>query len=308
MSKNKLDTFSLNIAVARFLKENPEHKFTAREIAEWVQQKYPKECQEKLEKSKNIKDETSLRNQLVAEIGSHRFQIQKKHPKVKTTEERPRKYYYTDKDDTEEIEKLKVETDERKTLESDLYPLLTNFLHLEHGIYSKRIDERRSSNNHGPRGNKWLYPDIVAMENLSSDWDREVKDCVKQYADKKTKLWSFEVKVSINKSNIRKSFFQAVSNSSWANLGYLAATEIREDAMKELRILSSLHGIGFILLNVDDPTESQIMIPAKERDDIDWDTVNRLAEENKDFKHYVKSIRQFNQTDEVKNSDWDFKE
>ena len=50
------------------------------------------------------------------------------------------------------------------------------------------------------------------------------------------------------------------------------------------------------------------MIPAKERDDIDWDTVNRLAEENKDFRHYVKSIRQFNQTDEVKNSDWDFKE
>ena len=292
MSKNKLDTFSLNIAVARFLKENPEHKFTAREIAEWVQQKYPKECQEKLEKSKNIKDETSLRNQLVAEIGSHRFQIQKKHPKVKTTEERPRKYYYTDKDDTEEIEKLKVETDERKTLESDLYPLLTNFLHFEHRVYSKRIDEKRSSNNHGPKGNKWLYPDLVAMENLSSDWDREVKDCVKQYADKKTKLWSFEVKVSINKSNIRKSFFQAVSNSSWANFGYLAATEIREDAMKELRILSSLHGIGFILLNVDDPTESQIMIPAKERDDIDWDTVNRLAEENKDFK----TLRKIHQT------------
>ena len=308
MSKNKLGTLNLSNAVVRRLTEKPDHKFTAREIAEWIQQEYPKECEEKLARSRSLKNKVDLRSQLVAEIGSHRLQMQKKHSQIKTIEERPRKYYYTDKDDAEEIKKTEVEASERKTVESNLYPLLTRFLHLEQGIYSKRIDERRSSNNHGPRGNKWLYPDLVAMENLSSDWDREVKDCVKQYADKKTKLWSFEVKVSINKSNIRESFFQAVSNSSWANLGYLAATEIREDAMKELRILSSLHGIGFILLNVDDPTESQIMIPAKERDDIDWDTVNRLAEENKDFRHYVKSIRQFNQTDEVKNSDWDFKE
>ena len=258
MSKNKLGTLNLSNAVVRRLTEKPDHKFTAREIAEWIQQEYPKECEEKLARSRSLKNKVDLRSQLVAEIGSHRLQMQKKHSQIKTIEERPRKYYYTDKDDAEEIKKTEVEASERKTVESNLYPLLTRFLHLEQGIYSKRIDERRSSNNHGPRGNKWLYPDLVAMENLSSDWDREVKDCVKQYADKKTKLWSFEVKVSINKSNIRESFFQAVSNSSWANLGYLAATEIREDAMKELRILSSLHGIGFILLNVDDPTESQL--------------------------------------------------
>ena len=78
--------------------------------------------------------------------------------------------------------------------------------------------------------------------------------------------------------------------------------------MKELRILSGLHGIGFITLNIDEPTESRITISAKERDNIDWDTVNRLAKENKNFWHYVKSIKQFNQTDEVKDSDWDFKE
>ena len=157
MSK-KSSPFNLNSAVARCLTEKAEHKFTAREIAEWIQQKYPKECKEKLEKSKNIKDETGLRNQLVAEIGSRRFHIQKKHPQIKTIEEFPRKYYYTDKDDAEEIERTEVEVGEQKTVEagerkiaeSDLYPLLTKFLHLEHGIYSKRIDEKRSSNSHGP--------------------------------------------------------------------------------------------------------------------------------------------------------------
>ena len=49
-----------------------------------------------------------------------------------------------------------------------------------------------------------------------------------------------------------------------ANFGYLVASEIEgEDTLKELRMLSSLHGIGFIELNAETPSESQIMIPAK---------------------------------------------
>jgi len=74
---------------------------------------------------------------------------------------------------------------------------------------------------------------------------------------------------------------------------------------KELRMLSSLHGIGFIRLDAEDPSESQIMIPAKERSDINWDTANRLTEENKDFLEYIKLIRQFYQTGEIRQSDWD---
>ncbi len=61
---------------------------------------------------------------------------------------------------------------------------------------------------------------------------------------------------------MRKDFFQAVSNSSWANFGYLVATEVQGyDTMKELRMLSSLHGIGFIQVNDDNPSDSQIIIP-----------------------------------------------
>ena len=70
-------------------------------------------------------------------------------------------------------------------------------------------------------------------------------------------------------------------------------------------MLSGLHGIGVIRLLVDDPSESEIMIPAKERAEVDWKTANRLTEENKDFLHYIKLIRQFYQTGEIRQEDWD---
>nr|WP_052646285.1 hypothetical protein [endosymbiont of Acanthamoeba sp. UWC8] len=85
------------------------------------------------------------------------------------------------------------------------------------------------------------------------------------HLDKKNKLWSFEVKLLINRSNVRRAFFQAVSNSSWANYGYLVAAELEgSDTKRELQILSALHGIGFILLDSKTPVESQVLIPAKE--------------------------------------------
>jgi len=53
---------------------------------------------------------------------------------------------------------------------------------------------------------------------------------------------------------VREAFFQAVSNSTWANNGYLVAREIQgAETMNELRILAGLHGIGFILLDFDAP-------------------------------------------------------
>lgn len=48
-------------------------------------------------------------------------------------------------------------------------------------------------------------------------------------------------------------------------------------------MLFAAHGIGFIRLDVDNPADSQVLIPARERDAIDWDMANRLATENRDF-------------------------
>ncbi len=295
--------------VVEFLQQNPEQKFTAREVANWIFATYPEECRQKQKRStatlNPLDNETALLRQIAAEIGSQRPRLQKRHPQVKTTEGRPRKYYFTESTDSAEIDH--AESQEASPVSSpilkehDLYLILSEFLWSELELYSKRIDEKRSRHSHGAGGNKWLYPDLVGMEDLSGDWHREIKDCVQQYADKKTKLWSFEVKILINRSNVREVFFQAVSNSSWANFGYLVASEIEgADTLKELRMLASLHGIGFIRLDAENPAESQIMIPAKERNEIDWDTANRLTEENKDFLEYIKLIRQFYQTGEIR--------
>ena len=232
---------------------------------------------------------------------------------MKTTEGRPRKYYYSEKSDIAEVAAAEgvvavpiPDSCDAKLGEHAMYPLLSLYLWEEFGVYSKRIDEKRSSNKRGPNGNRWLYPDVVGMEDLGAEWHQEVRDCVNQYSDKRTKLWSFEAKLLINRSNVRECFFQAVSNSSWANFGYLVAAEIGgTDTLKELRMLFAAHGIGFIKLDVDNPADSQVLIPARERDEIDWDMANRLATENRDFLEYVKLVKQFYQTGEARSADWD---
>ena len=222
----------LNLAktVVGYLKAHPDEKFTARQIAEWVFSTYPEQCQAKKQSSQRLETDAELVQQIVREISSQLPRLQRKHLELKTTEGRPRKHYYSDRTDSAEVAAVESEgtasMTDASTLKIDehaLYPMLSQYLWEEFGVFSKRIDEKRSSNKRGPNGNRWLYPDVVGMEDLSKEWHREVRDCVTQYSDKRTKLWSFEAKLLINRSNVRECFFQAVSNSSWANFGYLVA-------------------------------------------------------------------------------------
>lgn len=307
---------NLGKAVLGYLMDRPEEKLTARQIAEWIFVTFPDECQAKKQSSQYVSTDAELVQQLVAEISSQRPRLQKRHPELKTTEGRPRKYYYSEKSDVAEVAAAEgvvaapmADSSDAKLGEHAMYPLLSLYLWEEFGVYSKRIDEKRSSNKRGPNGNRWLYPDVVGMEDLGAEWHQEVRDCVNQYSDKRTKLWSFEAKLLINRSNVRECYFQAVSNSSWANFGYLVAAEIEgQDTLKELRMLFAAHGIGLIKLDADNPAESQVLIPARERDEIDWDMANRLATENRDFLDYVKLVKQFYQTGEARVADWDVPE
>jgi hypothetical protein len=93
------------------------------------------------------------------------------------------------------------------------------------------------------------------------------------------------MKIGITISNLRECFFQAVSNSSWAHEGYLVALNYDEDEelLSEMRRLSAAFGIGFIKLNPQNIEQSEMIIPAKPKDSVDWETINRLVEENSDF-------------------------
>lgn len=300
---------NLSKTVVDILKHNPGKYFTARQLAEWVWENKQDECLAKMERSKAtvtpINTKEALISQLIAEIGAYKRRILSLSSNIKITAERPRKYYYSEKTDAQEIKEAEKISKANGQPEHDSYPKLCEYLNNELNIYPKRIDERKSSNSKGSNGNKWLHPDIVGLRNLSDGWDVDVISCAGKHAFNKTSLWSFEVKIKINLSNVREYFFQTVSNSSWANFSYLVAQTIDEKAMDELRILCSGHNIGLIQLDCENPSESQILIPASEKKELDWDMIDRIAKENPDFKEFINLITEFYQTGKLKERDWD---
>ncbi len=303
-------------AVYESLKKRPEMKMIAAEIAELVIMEHPEECMRKIEGKINQATEQEVNEmmlkQITAEIGALRHNLQTRYQNIRITEGKPRKYYYSESseiDEIEEVESTKQKKNKRSDgesiLEEDLYPILSEFALAEFGVYSKRIDEKKSSNLRGLGGNKWLHPDIVGLEDIRNGWDNDLSDCVQSSTDKKARLWSFEVKIKINNSNVREAFFQTVSNSSWANFSYLAAHVIDGSTMKELRMLAGLHGIGLIKLDTENPAESETIILAREKPDVDWASADRLIKENKDFREYIRQVRIFNKSGDVSEKVWD---
>lgn len=301
MSTSKPKPRWLEKAVIQYLKDNPDKKFPTVKIAAWVLDTHRSYCLQKKSLQRFKHDDNAMTQQLRGEIGrSHKF-MQGKEPKIKTIEGPTRYFYY----DT----KIEIEADEenvRKDDEIALYNPLCEFLYSELDIYCKRIDEKTSSNSFGKKGNIWLHPDIVGLE--VPKWKKAVISSAVGYTGDKPNLWSFEVKKQINPSNIRESFFQAIANSSWANFGYLVAEEIissgKMNVMKELRMLSTLHGIGCIALDKSAPRESHIIVPASRRSEVDWHSVNRIASENTDFLKYVELIEGKVKKGKITEGDW----
>ena len=97
----------------------------------------------------------------------------------------------------------------------------------------------------------------------------------------------------MSKANYREAYFQAVSNSSWAHEGYLVATDVVQDDefLSELERLASSFGIGIIHLDPHDIDGSSILYPARVRDGLDWETINKLCEQNPDFEKFLKDVK-----------------
>lgn len=191
--------------------------------------------------------------------------------------------------------------------EHSLYPPVQRFLFQNMSIVSKRIRESTSSNRRGRYGNKWLHPDIVGMFVPGQGWNDLVRECASSLPTRKAKLVAVEVKLRLSASDVRESFFQAVSNSLWANRAYLAATEVKgEETLEELNTLASLHGVGYISIDPDNFAESRIVIPAREREEVDWASANRIAVENSDFRDYLKDVLNFLHSGHVMNRLWEY--
>lgn len=301
--------------VLDYLRKSPGRQFTVRELAEAYDQKYPEDGKRRMqETTRPIETHRKWMGILATEISSGLLAQEKTHPQLKKNKEsKPRKYYWAEDNATGKFEstETKLESPEaennqqdNKQQEKDFYDPLRQYLKDELGVRSVRINEKKSSNT--LRGsNEWLHPDIVGMEDLVSGWKQEIKKLAKETNSKKARLWSFEVKVGIKNSDVRRYFFQAVANSSWANFGYLAVGEIvGKDTMNELRMLANLYGIGVITIDKTNPTNSNILIPARERDEIDLAACSRLAEANEDFAEFIQEIHSFYLTERINRHFW----
>lgn len=128
--------------------------------------------------------------------------------------------------------------------ERDLHILLSSFLK-SIDTYSKTIFHEQSN---GKDSNQiWTHPDMVGIKflNLQSKASQNFLKSINRVDT--FKLSSYELKREINSdSELKKAFFQAVSNSSWANYGYLVAFEFSDSLQDEMARLNQSFGIGII--------------------------------------------------------------
>lgn len=177
-----------------------------------------------------------------------------------------------------------VKVDKTKTYdERNLHKLLSSYLK-NTGIYSKTIFHEQSN---GKDSNQiWTHPDMVGIKFLNLQ-TKASQNFLKSINRVDTfKLNSYEIKKEINSdSDLKKAFFQAVSNSSWANYGYLVAFEFSDSLTEEMERLNQSFGIGIIELNAN-PYQSKILFPAKYRN-LDFKTIDKLCKMNKEFEKFV---------------------
>lgn len=174
-------------------------------------------------------------------------------------------------------------------LEKDLHPLLTYFARNNLGCRTKTINHTTSTKK---EFGEWVHPDIVGCYFPHEEWSNEVWELSSCIGIVSVKLLSFELKRELTFSNLRESFFQTVSNSTWANEAYLVAASISEEQefLPELSRLATSFGIGVIKLDITDPDCSHIVLPAKQRETLDMQTIQKLTM-NPDFKEFITTVK-----------------
>lgn len=290
-------------------KSNAGTQFSMKELATLIFETFP-ERHEKRVSAPNFGNRDKVITSIAASLGKQfRSRLTKSYPKIKEHNTSPVTVSWS----RQHAFKFEKQVDHEDDDESDswdgkeesLYPIFNKFLHENHRLYPMRIDEKRSKNQRGKGGNEWLYPDIVALHPMEQEWSSNIRQCANLSYGEVINLWSFEVKKSLTTGNVRKCYFQAVSNSSWANYGYLVATTIdNEDVLRELKMLHALHGIGVMLMDPVNPGLTKTILPAEKREKIDWFSANRLAEENRDFMEFTTNTSDYLQTKRLKIRDW----
>jgi hypothetical protein len=173
---------------------------------------------------------------------------------------------------------------EKSFEERDLHKLLSSYLK-NTGIYSKTIFHEKSTYNKD-NNQIWTHPDMVGIRflNLQSKASQNFLKVISRVDT--FKLSSYELKKEINSdSELKRAFFQSVSNSSWANYSYLVAFEFSDNLTEEMERLNQSFGIGIIQLNAN-PYQSKVLFQPKYRD-LDFKTIDKLCKINKEFEKFI---------------------
>ncbi|STP04517.1 HrgA protein [Helicobacter acinonychis] len=178
--------------------------------------------------------------------------------------------------------------------ERDLHPFLTFMAFHNENLkcYTKTIFHEESSKSQKGM-DRWLYPDMVGVRFLHAELSNEnLIAFSKKFDTLPIKLVSFELKKEISVTNCREYYFQAISNSSWANEGYLVGCNIDTQNTILMNLLKRLHasfGISVIDLRTDE-YKSIILLNAKYKEKIDYTMAQELSEKNKKFRDFLKSV------------------
>ncbi len=223
-------------------------------------------------------------------------------PTFKKVSDKPSRYILNKQSNTTTINNISedilfvnkpTKSVQNKLVERDLHIILSSYVRAnEHfGCLTKTIYHEVSKRKKNGV-NKWLHPDIVGVHFPFESYTENTLKLFDVLKVNPYKLYSFEIKKELNFSNLRECYFQAVSNSSWAHEGYLVALNFSDDTdlIDEIRRLNNAFGIGVIRLNQEHFMQSEIVFSAKERDSLDWDTVNRLVAENPDFRNFLDDL------------------
>lgn len=189
--------------------------------------------------------------------------------------------------DNQPIEAKSHKVKDKTYFERDLHKLLSSYLK-NTKVYSKTIFHEQSK--YGSDNNQiWTHPDMVGIKFMKLQ-NKVSQNFLKSVNSIDTfKISSYEIKKEINSdSELKKAYFQAVSNSSWANYGYLVAFEISDSLSDEMERLNQSFGIGVIELN-SNPYQSKILYPSRYRE-LDFKTIDKLCKINVEFEQFIEQI------------------
>lgn len=172
----------------------------------------------------------------------------------------------------------------KQFLERDLHKLFCTSLRTKN-IYAKTIFHEKDFKKSDP-ALVWVHPDIVGVE--IERFNETTLSILKAVEPSEiVKIYSYELKRSIDSDyQLKQFFFQALSNSSWANYGYLVTYEISESLNEEMSRLNEAFGIGIIKM---DAQEYQILYPARERK-LDYNAIEKLNSINPNFKEFISHV------------------